>query len=279
MIPDEVAPSVGRIKLHDGPSWFVDLRLDPVLGARYSNPAQIARVVTEKWLSEQFYCPACDCNDLRQTPTGTKVVDFSCDSCDEAFQLKSQNRPFASKVTDAAYGPMMERITHSSAPSFLFLHYRADRWLVRDLFVVSRFFLSPSVIERRRALGSMARRAGWIGCNILLSSLPLDARIPAVHDEIPVPRETVRDSWRRFVFLQRGDAESRGWMADVLACVRERHRESFTLPEVYAFERRLGRLHPRNRNVRPKIRQQLQVLRDHGVLEFVGRFFSCRIPA
>jgi type II restriction enzyme len=30
-------------------------------------------------------------------------------------------------------------------------------------------------------------------------------------------------------------------------------------------------LHPLNRNIRPKIRQQLQVMRDHGVLEFLGQ--------
>ena len=32
-----------------------------------------------------------------------------------------------------------------------------------------------------------------------------------------------------------------------------------------------ARLYPANHNVRPKIRQQLQVLRDRGWLEFVGR--------
>ncbi len=59
-------------------------------------------------------------------------------------------------------------------------------------------------------------------------------------------------------------------MADVLGCVRELRRSVFSLTDVYRFERRLSRLHPRNRNIRPKIRQQLQVLRDHGVLEFLG---------
>ena len=29
--------------------------------------------------------------------------------------------------------------------------------------------------------------------------------------------------------------------------------------------------HPQNNNIRPKIRQQLQVLRDKGVIEFLGR--------
>jgi 7-cyano-7-deazaguanine synthase len=45
----------------------------------------------------------------------------------------------------------------------------------------------------------------------------------------------------------------------------------FTLDEVYAFERHLGDLYPGNQNVKPKIRQQLQYLRDRGFIEFVSR--------
>ena len=248
----------------------MDLNLKPSLGLAYTSRAQIARVVTENWVAEQVYCPACACDALTATPTGTQVVDFRCESCEEMFQLKSQSHPFGTKVTDAAYGPMIERIERSSVPTFLFLHYRRDRWRVRDLFFVPRYFVSPSVIEPRRALASTARRAGWVGCNILLSSLPADARISAVRDEVPQPTETVRASWKRFSFLEGSDAESRGWMADVLACVREIRREAFNLADVYAFEKRLAGRHPHNRNIRPKIRQQLQILRDHGVLEFLG---------
>lgn len=48
-------------------------------------------------------------------------------------------------------------------------------------------------------------------------------------------------------------------------------RAEFTIDDVYGFERHLSRLYPENRNVRPKIRQQLQVLRDGGRLVFEGR--------
>ena len=44
-----------------------------------------------------------------------------------------------------------------------------------------------------------------------------------------------------------------------------------TLDEVYAHEAALATLYPGNNNVRPKIRQQLQVLRDRGWLAFNGR--------
>ena len=41
--------------------------------------------------------------------------------------------------------------------------------------------------------------------------------------------------------------------------------------DVYASAAHLARLHPANRHVEPKIRQQLQVLRDMGLVEFLGR--------
>jgi type II restriction enzyme len=48
-------------------------------------------------------------------------------------------------------------------------------------------------------------------------------------------------------------------------------KPEFGLDEVYAHEAKLRARHVLNRHVRPKIRQQLQVLRDLGLLEFLGR--------
>jgi type II restriction enzyme len=48
-------------------------------------------------------------------------------------------------------------------------------------------------------------------------------------------------------------------------------KREFQIDDIYAFEQRLGRLYPRNQNVKPKIRQQLQFLRDRGYLDFVSR--------
>ena len=57
----------------------------------------------------------------------------------------------------------------------------------------------------------------------------------------------------------------------VLACVNKIPDERFTLSEMYGFEAELQVRHPGNNNVRAKIRQQLQLLRDRGLLEFEGR--------
>ena len=45
----------------------------------------------------------------------------------------------------------------------------------------------------------------------------------------------------------------------------------FSNEDIYAFERELEALHPGNRHIRDKIRQQLQVLRDRGFLLHVAR--------
>ena len=115
-----------------------------------------------------------------------------------------------------------------------------------------------------------ARRAGWVGCNIVLKQLPPEGRISIIRDERGVSPATVRKEYERFRFLSAARLESRGWTADILRTVREIGDKEFTLNDIYAREDELAGLHPLNKHVRPKIRQQLQVLRDKGVLEFLG---------
>ena len=57
----------------------------------------------------------------------------------------------------------------------------------------------------------------------------------------------------------------------MLNVVQSLKKVEFELADVYAHEHTLARLHPDNRQVRDKIRQQLQVLRDLGRVEFLDR--------
>jgi len=75
---------------------------------------------------------------------------------------------------------------------------------------------------------------------------------------------------RRLRPLEKLRAEKRGWTLGVLNVVQSLKKEEFELADVYAHEHTLARLHPENRHVRDKIRQQLQVLRDKGLLDFLG---------
>jgi type II restriction enzyme len=64
--------------------------------------------------------------------------------------------------------------------------------------------------------------------------------------------------------------QARGWTLDVLRAIHALGKTEFSLQEVYALEDNLARLHPANRNIQPKIRQQLQVLRDMGLVNFLA---------
>lgn len=57
---------------------------------------------------------------------------------------------------------------------------------------------------------------------------------------------------------------------DVLNCVNKIPVHVFSLEDMYSFEPELQNKHPENHNVKPKIRQQLQLLRDRGFIEFLG---------
>jgi len=246
------------------------LELVPEIAAGYKGP-QRTRVITEKWGRENLYCLSCLSDGLVPTPTGKPVVDFTCPKCGERYQLKGKKRSFGNRVVNSAYAPKIKAVRNGTIPNFIFLQYDPTMWKVRNLFVVPKHFISESIIKRRKRLRKSARRAGWVGSEILLGNLPLDARIPIVRDGHEVPEPMVGNLWKQFIFLREQSVHSRGWLADVLACVRQLDRETFTLADVYTFEDQLAKLHPMNRHIRPKIRQQLQILRNHRIVEFLGK--------
>jgi type II restriction enzyme len=150
------------------------------------------------------------------------------------------------------------------------LHYSRELWSVLDLVFIPRFAIPKSAVEKRKPLSSTARRAGWVGCNIVLTHIPQDARLSLVRNGVVERPSAVRRRFERIRPLAQLGAEERGWTLDVLTAVRELGRQEFSLADMYARERELAQLHPANRHVRDKIRQQLQVLRDKGLLEFLG---------
>jgi type II restriction enzyme len=78
----------------------------------------------------------------------------------------------------------------------------------------------------------------------------------------------VRASYNRLRPLEKLQVEKRGWTLDALQVVQSLGKLEFTLADVYAQAGALAKLHPNNAHVRDKIRQQLQVLRDLGLLAF-----------
>ena len=181
--------------------------------------------------------------------------------------MKSDSERFQTTVQDGVYRTMISRITSLDNPSFFFMHY--NRYEVNNLVIVPKCFFTPSVIKKRTALKSTAERAGWEGCVIQMNEIPATAKIPIIINGEARPIPDVVAQYKRVYNLQTKSVESRGWIMDILNLV-ERMNESFSLNQIYYFADELKQKHPYNNHIKDKIRQQLQVLRDKGFLEFLG---------
>src|SRR5712692_10422294 len=170
----------------------MDLRLPQTGLDRYKSASQRARVGTESWGATNFFCPACESPRLRSAPQGTAAIDYFCPSCDSPFQLKSQSKPIGTRIVDAAYSQMKRAILEDRTPNLFVLHYDLDTWAVRTVLLVPHFAFALSAVERRKPLAPTARRAGWVGCNILLDKIPVHARIQIVKEGTPQTSQQVR---------------------------------------------------------------------------------------
>lgn len=243
-------------------------RCNPKLAGSYTSRAQIARVITESWGARNLFCAACASDELAPATAGTAAYDFSCRDCSERYQLKSMRHWNDYRVLDSGHAAMIRAIRGDQTPNLLLMEY-SDAWYIERLLLIPRFFFTESVIERRKPLALTARRAGWIGCNILIGEIPADGKIPVIENRACIPAGKVRARYARVSAIEELPVSVRGWALDVLRCIRQLPKH-FELSELYRFETELQKLHPDNRHVRDKIRQQLQVLREVGLVKFVA---------
>ena len=136
--------------------------------------------------------------------------------------------------------------------------------------MVPSVLFTESVLEKRKPLTLNARRAGWVGCNLVLAEVPPEGKIALVENEKVIPEETVREKYKTYQKLKSIQWHLRGWTLEVLEIVRKLHTKEFTLDQVYRREAELLERHPNNKNIRAKIRQQLQLLRDQELIVFLG---------
>lgn len=237
----------------------------------YASGSQNARAWTERWVNTWVYCPNCGSPKINAFPNNSPVADFFCAACKDEYELKSQKSTFGNKVLDGSFRTKCERLAASNNPNLFLLTYDLKRLSVTNLLVVPKHFFAREIIEERKPLAPTARRAGWIGSNILLNQIPESGKIFIVRAGQLETKGTVLEKWKRTLFLREQGQEARGWLLEVMRCVEAIGKREFQLSDVYAFEHRLGRLYPDNQNVKPKIRQQLQFLRDRGYLDFVSK--------
>lgn len=250
----------------------MQLILNKNIATNYESTSQKARVLTENWVDTYVYCPNCGHSEIKKYPNNQPVADFLCLNCQEDYELKSKQNSVGSKIVDGAYRTMLERLQDSHNPNFFLLNYNLQNLLVLNFFVIPKHFFIPEVIEKRKPLTPSAKRAGWVGCNILLKNIPQSGKIFYVKDGVIQPKENVFANWKKTLFLrEEREIPAKGWLLDIIRCVEKFGKQEFTLDDMYAFVKDLSFLHPENKHIKDKIRQQLQILRDKGYLEFVSR--------
>lgn len=248
----------------------MELKLKTELAQNYHGNTQIARVLTETWIADNMFCPRCGNMQIRHFPNNRPVADFFCPACGCEYELKSKRGKLSEKINDGAYTTMIERITSNQNPDFLFMGYDIKTFQVNSLILIPKHFFVPEIIEKRKPLSNNARRAGWVGCNIQIGKIPEQGRIRIISNGEIADKATVIEKMNRGKTLEITDISARGWLMDILNCMNVLPNPVFCLNDMYAFEKMLRQKHPQNNNVKPKIRQQLQLLRDKGFVEFLG---------
>jgi len=244
---------------------------DTKIAEQYRSASQKVRVLTETWVDDEIFCPNCGMN-VSHYQNNRPVADFFCPKCSEQYELKSKKDSIGSRIVNGAYKTMLERLQSYNNPNFFLLNYNLSNYEVLNFFVVPKHFFIPEIIEKRKPLSSEARRAGWVGCNIVLKSIPLAGKIFYVNNKKIETKESVLENWKKTLFLrQEKETQSKGWILDIMNCIDKLNKKEFTLDEVYAFEKQLEQKYPNNKHIKDKIRQQLQFLRNKGYLDFMAR--------
>lgn len=250
----------------------MQLIFDKQLAINYKSASQKARVLTESWVDGSVFCPNCGHVEIDKYPNNQPVADFFCSNCKEEYELKSKKDSLGTKILDGAYRTKMERLRSNNNPNLFVLNYHLQSFSVIDFLVIPKHFFVPEIIEKRKPLADTARRAGWVGSNILLQKVPQAGKIFLVRQRQIEPKDKVLSEWKKTLFLRdEKEISARGWLLDVMRCVEKIKKQEFTLNDVYAFEKELSLLHPENKHIKDKIRQQLQILRDKNYLDFIAR--------
>jgi type II restriction enzyme len=245
--------------------------LNNQIANKYKSNSQKIRVLTEDWAKREIFCPACG-SVISEFENNRPVADFFCPNCREEYELKSKKDSIGNKIVDGAYKTMIERLQSNNNPNFFLLNYNVKNYSIQNFFVIPKHFFVPEIIEKRNPTQPKGRSQPWIGCNILLKTIPQTGKIFYIKNQKVESKSKILDDWQKTLFLrEQKESLSRGWILDVMNCIDKLGKDEFKLNEIYNFEQELQTKHPDNNHVKDKIRQQLQLLRDKGYLSFVSR--------
>ena len=247
----------------------MNLKFNQKIAKKYKSESQKIRVMSEAWLEKNISCPCCGYKKLTKLENNKPSADFHCKKCKEIFELKSKRGKLNKKISGSAYDATIKRLESNTNPNLLILVY--DNYKVTKLEIIPKYFFTKKVIEARRPLSETTQRAGWKGSNILLDKIPYQGRIDIIKDKKIINKKKILIKYKETQKLIEKNIQKRGWLLDILICINKIEKDNFELKEVYAFEDELKEKHLNNNHVRDKIREELQILRDKGYIEFLGK--------
>src|ERR1035441_10480181 len=97
---------------------------------------------------------------------------------------------------------MVKTIREGNTPTFLLLEY-AKSWSISGLRAIHHSLITETSVEARKPLALSARRAGWIGCNIVLPAIAIEGQIPMIQGGVLQPKSVTRSAVARLESLDR----------------------------------------------------------------------------
>ena len=98
-----------------------------------------------------------------ENPTGVKL-SFNYLDFNDGMRFEIQHT--------GSYKTKIKRLVSNKIPNLFLLVYNKEQFNVSDFFVIPSHFFIPEIVEKRKPLSTSARRAGWVGSNILLNKIP-----------------------------------------------------------------------------------------------------------
>ncbi len=236
----------------------------------YHNNSQKIRILSENWVGDNIFCPNCG-QSIKRYKNNKPASDFYCSKCFEDFELKSKmGKSFGKIVPDGKYKTMIDRIVSQNGPNFFFLNYDKSNYAIINFFATPSYMFVPDMILKRKK--GILRRPTYFMCSIDISAIPNSGKIYYIKNGIKLNKNQIIDSWHKITFLKQSkNMYLKGWLIDIMNCIDKLKKETFSLNDIYSFENYLKIKHPSNNNIKAKIRQQLQILRDRGYLKFISR--------
>ena len=232
--------------------------------------------MSEQRISRYMYCVNCWETVLTQQPNNNKAWDFFCATCKTEFELKSKKDTLGWKINDWAYSSMIDKIENNLQPNFFFLSYTWS-YTIKDLLLLPKHFFTQEIIEKRAPLAAQAQRAGRIWCNILFSNLPETWKIYIVKNGQVKDKKEVKEQWKKWTFLEKQTLLTSKWrILDTMKCIDKIPDKEFSLRQLYAFEPELSQKYTNNEHIKDKLRQQLQLLRDKWIIQFLSKSWNYR---